>query len=164
MQLGVIVKILFSQHAKKFHWKVQSTLLKLKRNSSIFTKGKTNFEENVACVASVPVRKKSSQTIFRKQARKLSREIVPSISRPNFRAACLRKIVWELFFRTGTLPTQAKENELELNDFARALGLIVFDFRLVKRKNWTKATTRTTNHLYVVIIWLGAGWKRTSVR
>ena len=32
---------------------------------------------------------------------------VPSISRPNFRAACLRKIVWELFFRTGTLATQA---------------------------------------------------------
>ena len=61
----------------------------------------------LACVASVPVRKKSSQTIFRKQAaRKLGREI-PSISRPNFRAACLRKIVWELFFRTGTLATQA---------------------------------------------------------
>ena len=32
---------------------------------------------------------------------------VPSISRPSFRAACLRKIVWELFFRTGTLATQA---------------------------------------------------------
>ena len=32
---------------------------------------------------------------------------VPSISRPSFRAACLRKIVWELF-RTGTLATQAK--------------------------------------------------------
>lgn len=73
---------------KNFQWKVQSTLLKLKRNSSIFTKGKTNFEEN----------------------------------------------------------------ELELNDFARALGLIVFDFRLVKRKNWSK----TTNCLYVVIIWLNA--------
>ena len=33
---------------------------------------------------------------------------VPSISRPKFRAACLRKIVWELFFRTGTLATQVK--------------------------------------------------------
>jgi len=33
---------------------------------------------------------------------------VPSISRPNFRAACLWKIVWELFFRTGTLATQAR--------------------------------------------------------
>ena len=32
---------------------------------------------------------------------------VPSISRPNFRSACLRKIGWELLFRTGTLATQA---------------------------------------------------------
>ena len=40
---------------------------------------------------------------------------VPSISRPSFRAACLRKIVWELFFRTGTLATQAREVEATIS-------------------------------------------------
>ena len=39
---------------------------------------------------------------------------VPSISRPSFRAACLRKIVWELFFRTGTLATQATTSLVKL--------------------------------------------------
>ena len=39
-------------------------------------------ELNVACVASVPVRKKSSQTIFGKQAaRKLGREIEGTLAR-----------------------------------------------------------------------------------
>ena len=38
---------------------------------------------------------------------------VPSISRPNFRAACLRKIVWELFFRTGTLATQSNSHSFK---------------------------------------------------
>ena len=32
---------------------------------------------------------------------------VSSVSCPNFRAASLHKIVWVLFFRTGTLATQA---------------------------------------------------------
>ena len=37
---------------------------------------------HIACVASVPVRKKSSQTIFRKQAeRKLGREIEGTLAR-----------------------------------------------------------------------------------
>ena len=31
----------------------------------------------------------------------------PSVSCPNFRAASLQKIVWQLFFRTDTLVTQA---------------------------------------------------------
>ena len=93
----------------------------------------------VAYLASVPVRKKSSQTIFRKRAtRKLGWEIesVPSVSRPNFCAACLRKIVWELFFRTGTLATQAiTEVKLSSNKVAVPNGKLgnmhFFDVRVL---------------------------------
>ena len=39
---------------------------------------------------------------------------VPSVSCPNFRAASLWKIVWELFFRTETLATQANAGLISL--------------------------------------------------
>ena len=49
---------------------------------------------------------------------------VPSISRPNFRAACLRKIVWELFFWTGTLATQASLLPAVISPFSLDLSSI----------------------------------------
>ena len=54
---------------------------------------------------------------------------VPSISRPNFRAACLRKIVWELFFRTGTLASQASGRAGLHLDFHFKITLIPIDER-----------------------------------